>query len=89
MEKNGKFEKVIRCHLGVIGKAPAFYRIALHHYPITLLKWQSQKKKCPWMNPLMKEEAIRFGTAHDKIDCHPGSKKESGEKGRDWEKDKK
>ena len=31
------------------------------------------------MNPLTKEEAIRFGTAYDKIDCHSASKK--GRKG--------
>jgi len=50
-EKNEKYEKVIQCHLGVIVKAPAFYWIDPHHYPIAQLKWQSQKKKCSWMNP--------------------------------------
>jgi len=68
-----KFEKVVCRHLGIEGNTPALFRIAPHHFPIALLQWHAAKKKCQWMKPLTKQEAITFGTAHDMIDRHPSS----------------
>jgi len=75
--KKSLYVKVLHHHLGVYldvkEKPPAKYRVAPHHWPIELLKWQSCMKKCQWTNPLTKEDAGRFGTSCDIIDRHPKS----------------
>jgi len=75
--KKSMHVKVLHHHLGVYldvkEKPPAKYSVAPHHWPIELLQWRSRMKKCQWTNPLTKEDADRFGTSCDKIDCHPKS----------------
>jgi len=73
-EKNNKFVSVIQRHLGIKEHHSSTFKIAPHHFQLSLLQHRQQFKKMQWMKPLTREEAIMFGNSTAKIDLHSKSK---------------
>jgi len=70
-----KFASVLQRHLGIKEHHASTFKIAPHHFQLSLLIHRQQFKRMQWMKPLTREEAIRFGNSIAKIDLHPKSKK--------------